>query len=188
MATKHYVDNKQLYAVIVDYKQKVKQAAEAGEPKPRLPNYVGECLWMIANRLSSKPNFARYSYREEMVGDGVENCLVYFDNFNPEKTSNPFAYFTQIIYYAFLRRIEKEKKQLYIKHKVMENSMIMHQLADYQDSDDGEARPQIGEYDNEQMFDFIRTFEEKLDKKRSAAQSKGLEKFLSEDEKPKTEE
>lgn len=184
----HYVDNKQLYAVIVDYKQQVKDAEAQGKPKPRLPNYVGECLWMIANRLSSKPNFARYSYREEMVGDGIENCIAYFDNFNPEKTNNPFAYFTQIIYYAFLRRIQREKKQLYIKHKVMENSMIMHTLADYQEIDEGDHFPQIGEFDNDQMFDFIKTFEDRLEKKRGT-KTKGLEKFLEDDAgSPETEE
>lgn len=185
----HYVDNKQLYAVIIEYKEKVKQAAAEGKPKPPLPNYIGECLWMIANRLSSKPNFARYPYREEMVGDGIENCIAYFDNFNPEKTNNPFAYFTQIIYYAFLRRIQKEKKQLYIKYKVMENSMIMNTLAEYQELDEDGHFPHIGEYDNEQMFDFIKTFEEKLDKKRAGG-NKGLEKFLESDdeEKPEAEE
>lgn len=177
----HYVDNKRLFAVIVEYKQQVKEAEEKGLPKPRLPEYVGECLWMIANRLSMKPNFARYSHREEMVGDGIENCITYFDNFNPEKTNNPFAYFTQIIYYAFLRRIEKEKKQLYVKHKMLERSMVFNTLVDHQDTDSGEHFPASGEFDNEQMFDFIRSFEGKIAKRR-AASKRGLECFLSEDD------
>ena len=115
--TTHYVDNKHLYSVIVEYKALVAEAAAENKPKPLIPNYVGHCILQIGKRLSTKPNFINYSYRDEMISDGVENCISYFDNFDPAKSSNPFAYFTQIIYYAFLRRIQKEKKQSYIKHK-----------------------------------------------------------------------
>lgn len=181
MAKNHYVDNKQLYAVIVEYKESVKQAAEAGNPKPQLPDYVGHCLWMIANRLATKPNFANYSYRDEMVCDGIENCITYFDNFDPAKTTNPFAYFTQIIYYAFLRRIQKEKKQLYIKHKVMENSMILNTLSEQHDLDDRDFPAPTVDLDNENMFEFIRNFEDNLDKKRTT-RKKGLEKFLEDEQ------
>ena len=110
MAT-HYVDNKHLFAVIIEYKASVAEAKANDKPKPLIPNYVGECILLIAKRLSTKPNFVNYSYRDEMISDGIENCISYFDNFDPEKSNNPFAYFTQIIYFAFLRRIQKEKKQ-----------------------------------------------------------------------------
>ena len=80
------------------------------DSKPPVTNYIGECFLKIANGLSYRPNFINYTYRSEMVSDGIENCLQYIHNFDPEKSKNPFAYFTQIIYYAFLRRIQKEKE------------------------------------------------------------------------------
>ena len=122
--SEHYVDNKKLYAEMVEYLNSVKEAEESGADKPRIPEYIGECLLKISNRLSTRPNFINYTYRDEMISDGIENCVNYIGNFNPEKSTNPFAYFTQIIYFAFLRRIQREKKQLYIKHKSLELSLI----------------------------------------------------------------
>ena len=179
--TTHYVDNKQLYACIVEYRQKVLDAKEKGLPRPLIPNYVGECILMIANRLSTKPNFINYSYREEMISDGVENCICYIDNFDPLKSTNPFAYFTQIIYYAFLRRILKEKKQLYIKHKSFENSMIMNELMEQSEFDEKDLTPSYVDLDNTNMFDFIKTFEDNLLTKKKK-RKKGIENFLDEEE------
>ena len=116
----HYVDNEKFYEEMISWKKVVNEAAEMGEPKPPVTDYIGTCFLEIAERLSHRPNFFNYPYREEMVGDGIENCLQYASNFDPEKSKNPFSYFTQIIYYAFLRRIQKEKKQQYIKYKMME--------------------------------------------------------------------
>ena len=82
-----------------------------GEEKPRVSNYIGECFLKIANGLSHKPNFMNYTFKDDMVSDGIENCLQYIHNFNPDKSNNPFAYFTQIIYYAFIRRIQREKNK-----------------------------------------------------------------------------
>lgn len=176
----HYVDNKKLYACIVEYRQSVLHAKEHDLPRPQIPNYVGHCILMIANRLSTKPNFVNYSYREEMISDGVENCICYIDNFDPLKSTNPFAYFTQIIYYAFLRRILKEKKQLYIKHKSLENSMIMNELMEQSEFDEKEFTPSYIDLDNENMFDFIKTFEDNLLSKKKK-RKKGIENFLEEE-------
>lgn len=176
----HYVDNKQLYECIVDYRQRVLEAKEKGLPRPIIPNYVGECILMIANRLSTKPNFINYSYREEMISDGVENCICYIDNFDPLKSTNPFAYFTQIIYYAFLRRILKEKKQLYIKHKSLENSMLMNQLIEQSEFDEKDITPTYVDLDNENMFDFIKNFEDNLLSKKKK-RKKGIENFIDEE-------
>ena len=120
--TEYYVNNRDFLEAIVAYKGKVARASLAGKDKPRVPNYIGDCFLKIATHLSYKPNFVNYMFREDMICDGIENCLQYIDNFNPEKSSNPFAYFTQIIYYAFLRRIQKEKRQLEIKSKILEKS------------------------------------------------------------------
>ena len=116
----HYIDNKEFHQAMIEWKELCKEAEEAGEEKPPVTNYIGECFLKIANGLSYRPNFINYTYRSEMVSDGIENCLQYIHNFNPDKSKNPFAYFTQIIYYAFIRRINKEKKQTHVKNKLIE--------------------------------------------------------------------
>ena len=115
--TTHYIDNKQFFLAMSEWKTLVIEAENIGEGRPPVSEYIGECFLKIAEHLAFKPNFMNYAYKEEMVGDGIENCLMYAHNFDPTKSKNPFSYFTQIIYYAFLRRIEKEKKQSYIKFK-----------------------------------------------------------------------
>ena len=120
--SEHYVNNKEFLLALVDFKAECKVAEENGEPKPRINNYIGECFLKIATHLSYKPNFVNYMFREDMICDGIENCVQYIGNFDPSKSSNPFAYFTQIIYYAFLRRIQKEKRQLEIKNKILTKS------------------------------------------------------------------
>lgn len=118
----HYVDNKVFLQAMVEWKETCALAEEAGKEKPPVTNYIGECFLKIATHLSYRPNFINYTYKEDMISDGIENCLQYASNFNPEKSKNPFAYFTQIIHYAFLRRIQKEKKQLEIKTKIIEKT------------------------------------------------------------------
>lgn len=120
--TEHYVNNKELLDALIIYRQRVETAKEKGLPKPRITNYLGECFLKIATQYSYKPNFVNYMYREDMISDGIENCVQYIHNFNPEKSKNPFAYFTQIIHYAFLRRIQKEKRQMDIKTKIIEKT------------------------------------------------------------------
>ena len=120
--SEHYVNNKPLLEALIVYRAKVAHAKENDLPKPRITNYLGECFLKIATHLSYKPNFVNYMFRDDMISDGIENCVQYIHNFDPEKSRNPFAYFTQIIHYAFLRRIQKEKKQLDIKTKIIEKS------------------------------------------------------------------
>ena len=125
----HYVDNKKFLAAIIERKELMAEAEAAGDGPPQITNYLGECILKIANHLSYRPNFINYTYREEMISDGIENCLQYIDRFDPAKSSNPFAYFTQIIYYAFVRRITKEKKQQMIKEKLLKHSNIEERIA-----------------------------------------------------------
>lgn len=125
----YYVNNKEFLEAIMNYKKAVLEAKQKDLPRPRIPNYIGDCFLKIATHLSYKPNFVNYMFREDMISDGIENCIQYIDNFDPEKSSNPFAYFTQMIWFAFLRRISKEKKQLEIKNKILERSgfdEVMH--------------------------------------------------------------
>lgn len=135
MSENHYIDNQKFFEEMVLWKQKCKKAEEDGKPRPPVSEYIGKCFLLIAEKLSHKSNFITYPYREEMVSDGIENCLQYCYNFDPEISNNPFSYFTQIIYFAFLRRIQKEKKQTYIKYKLLE-----------QQDHDGAARRNISGY------------------------------------------
>ena len=120
--SEHYVNNKEFLAALIRYQEDIEIARLQDNPKPVRPRYIGECFLKIANHLSFKPNFVNYMFKEDMISDGIENCVQYIHNFNPEKSRNPFAYFTQIIHYAFLRRIQREKRQLEIKNKIIEKS------------------------------------------------------------------
>ena len=170
----HYVDNKEFLRTMVEFKEKCKVAKENEEDQPPVTNYIGECFLKIATHLSYRPNFINYTYRDEMISDGIENCLQYVANFNPEKSNNPFAYFTQIIYYAFLRRIAKEKKQTHVKNKMIENSQ--YQAWTTMEGDDS-SYSVMG-------FDPIVMLPEEdvyKPKKKSAPKTKGLEPFMEEE-------
>lgn len=133
---KNYVNNPDFCAALVEYQIVLKKHVDErrnSEP-PRVPPYIGECVYQIARRLSTKPQFSGYSFKEDMIMDGVENCLRYMHNFDAEKTQNPFAYFTQIIWNAFLRRIAKEKKQLYIVYK--NSQELIHSGGTYSGGED----------------------------------------------------
>jgi len=117
----HYVDNKQFLAALIDYRAQVVEAEKQGLERPRVSNYLGECFIKIATHLSYKSNFINYSFKDDMISDGIENCLTAVGKFDPDRSSNPFAYYTQVIYFAFVRRIQKEKKQQATKYKFLEN-------------------------------------------------------------------
>jgi len=178
MATKqkHYINNADFLQALIDYQDGCKKAKKNKTEPPPIPNYIGECFMKIAEGLSHKPNFINYTYRDEMMADGIENCLMYFNNFDPSKSSNPFAYFTQIIYYAFLRRIQKEKKQLYVKYKATEQMGILDEM-EMLEFEDGSSK-QFELYDN--IAEFIENYEIAHDKKKEEKKPKGIEKFLGE--------
>jgi hypothetical protein len=171
--TNHYINNADFLKSLIDYKEACALSKKEKKEDPPIPNYIGECFYKIADHLSRKPNFISYSFRDEMIADGIENCLQYFRNFDPARSNNPFAYFTQIIYYAFLRRIQKEKKQLYVKYKATEQFGILDEFEMFEDAD-GNMR-QFELYDN--ISEFIYNFEENKRKKKEA-KVKGLENFM----------
>jgi hypothetical protein len=136
----HYVNNKEFSLAVVDYCTELAEAKEQNKPLPIVPDYVASCFLKIAEGLSHKSNFIRYTYREEMVMDAVENCLRAIENYNLEAATrsglpNAFAYFTQISWYAFLRRIAKEKKQQDVKLKYLSQSGLEQYIMN------GEADP-----------------------------------------------
>ena len=166
----HYVDNKEFLRAMVEWKDNCK---EEGEQLP-VTNYIGECFLKIATHLSYRPNFINYTYRDEMISDGIENCLQYVNNFNPEKSNNPFAYFTQIIYYAFLRRIAKQKKQSHVKNKIIEKSN--YELFVTMEGDDNSYT--IQGFDPTIMLPEEDVYKPK---KKESAKTKGLENFMEKD-------
>lgn len=169
---RHYVNNKDFYEAIVAYKNKLTEI-----PTTRVPDYIGHCIVAICNKLSTKPNFIGYSFRDEMIADGIENCIASVNGFDPEKSSNPFAYFTQIAWNAFIRRISKEKKQQYIKHKNMVNNMMISDLEFESFGVSSGSQSQYNEITNE----IIGTFEKKLTKTKKSS-IVGLEKFVVNDQ------
>ena len=134
----HYVNNKEFLEALIDYRQRVAIAEQRGDPKPQISNYIGDCFLKIATHLSFKPNFVNYIFKDDMISDGIENCVQYIHNFDAKKSSNPFAYFTQIIHYAFLRRIQREKRQLDIKNKILEKTGFDEVFSDGSNVIDGE--------------------------------------------------
>jgi len=181
----HYVDNERFLEVMSDYREKYLQAKDNDTELPIIPDYAGECFLKIAERLSHRPNFINYAFREEMVSDGIENSVMYASNFNPEKSTNPFAYFTQIIYFAFLRRIEKEKKQLYIKYKTMEEHSSLEDHVDMGEMGSEESRAvsagasPLTVDKRVSIQEFIFAFEEKKRKKKKVKPAKEDDNIVS---------
>ena len=177
----HYVNNAEFLEAMIEYKREYDESLKNNKELPQISEYLGSVFLKIAQRLSFRPNFINYAFKNDMISDGIENCLHYIHNFNPEKSSNPFAYFTQIIYYAFIRRIQKEKKQLYIKYKSMQNYETQ---PGYMDIDHANDVPDpIGDYRNSDfkivVDEFVETFEQKKKKKAVKKTESNLELFMS---------
>ena len=170
--TAHYVDNKKFLEAMKEWKEKCREAEETGEERPQISNYVGECFLKIANGLSYRPNFINYTYKEDMISDGIENCLQYIHNFNPDKSNNPFAYFTQIIYYAFIRRIQREKKQTHVKHRIISKADF-HAFVTMEGDDTSYS---VGGFDPNIMVPDEDVYKPK--KKTKETNKKGLENFM----------
>jgi DNA-directed RNA polymerase specialized sigma subunit len=177
----HYVDNAKFLEAMIEYKGEYNKAKENNKELPQISEYLGSVFLKIAQRLSFRPNFINYAFKNDMISDGIENCLHYIHNFNPEKSNNPFAYFTQIIYYAFIRRIQKEKKQLYIKYKSMQNYEIAPEYMDQEKSNNNFVS--LSDYENSDfkvmVDDFVDTFEKSRKKKAVKKSESNLELFMS---------
>lgn len=158
----YYVDNKKFYEAMKEYIEKYNHAEQNNLDLPRPSNYIGECIVLIANKLSLLRNFINYSFREEMIADAIENCMLYLHKFNPEKYNNPFAYFTQISYYAFIRRIQKEQKQEYIKRKSLINASVMNTLVEMSPEDVSHFNAVYADIDTDSANDLIEKFEQKI--------------------------
>ena len=183
MSSRHYINNKKMYEEFCKYRERVQAAKADGKELPRIPEYIGECFYKIATRLSTKYRFANYTYRDEMISDAIENCVMVVNGFDPNKSNNPFAYFTQVIRNAFFRRIMKEKKQTYIKYRSMQKMTIDGGLSLQQEMD--EARSVENSYlTMDHVNEFIKDYENYLQvtKEKSKKAKKGIEKIIEEQE------
>jgi hypothetical protein len=168
----HYVNNADFLQHMKFHAKLVEVAKNTNQELPQVSDYIGGCILSIANKLSNRPNFMNYPFKEEMISDGIENCLMYLNNFNPEKSNNPFAYFTQIIYFAFIRRIQKEKKHLYTKYRLIEENFF----GDH--PDEVSAPTQYGSGHSEQYRqEFVTSFEKSRDEKKRINTRKKKEKI-----------
>ena len=165
----HYVNNRDFLEALIKYKERLQNNSSA-----RIPDYIGVCIMQICTKLSTKPNFSGYTFRDEMIADGIENCIVAVNGFNPDKSQNPFAYFTQIAWNAFIRSIQKEKKEIYVKHKNMQNLAILQRVDNISEDFD------LGQPNNNDISnDVIKSYEEQLTKPKKCV-IVGLEKFVEE--------
>jgi len=177
---KNYINNKTLYTSMIEHRTKLNNALLENKSKPQVSNYIGQSILLICNNLAKKPNFSGYTYKQDMISDGIMDCIAAVDNFDPDRTNNPFAYFTQIAWNAFIRRIQKEKKQTYIKHKNFENSFLMNEL--WNDSENIHLKA------NEYSSEVVRSYENKLTKPKKQSKLSGIEVFsIIEDEVIKNE-
>jgi len=187
----HYVNNREFSLAVVDYVNSVKLAESENREPPKVTNYIAQCFLKISEGLSHKSNFIRYTYREEMVMDAVENCLKAIHNYDiaaATRTGNPnaFAYFTQICYYAFLRRIAKEKKQQDVKFKYIERAGI-EELVSYGEGETSQAVERMFVDDLRSRIDKVRhadtvikDFAKDEKSREKEAKKKGLELFMGE--------
>jgi len=186
----HYVNNADFSQAVVDYVKLARAAKETDKPKPVVTDYIARCFLKISEGLSHKANFVRYTYREEMVMDAVENCLKAIENYNIDKATrtgkpNAFAYFTQIAWYAFLRRIEKEKKQQDIKLKYLSESGLELVVAEEIDNDQASRQTQAFVDELRERIDLvkdhdkdIKDYSKKVKKKRARNADSDLSEFM----------
>jgi hypothetical protein len=153
---RNYVNNPDFLEGLIQYRAACAEARHRGVQLPVVPNYIGACIQSIAYRLATKPNFSGYTFKEDMIR--------YIENFDPDKSSNPFAYFTQIIWYAFLRRIAKEKKHLYTKLKSSQSMIALGET--YAGGSEVVMNINI---DASYIDSFIEDYEAKLDKDKEKA-------------------
>lgn len=176
MKSNHYINNEEFLRAIIEYREKYYFAKENNLGKPKIPEYIGMCFIKIAENLVKKNNFSGYSFKDELLLDAIENCVQVCHNFNPVKSSNPFSYFTQITYYAFVRRIVKEKKQLYIKYKATEHFGMLDETV-FED-ENGNIK-QFELYSN--LSEYIEDYEDSLEMKKMKRENR-FDAYIEEEE------
>ena len=173
-------------AALVEYRKEIrrwKKEHGADTTKPRIPDFIGKCIYLICTKLGTRGNFSGYSYIEDMKGDAILNCTSAVHNFDPKKSSNPYGYFGRVAWQAFVRYIEKEADQTYVKIK---NFEYLHTLDDRGEikSNDGDSKAEPTTVRNIFTDEFIRNFEAKRERKKERQKAK-LKKPLAKRKKRK---
>jgi DNA-directed RNA polymerase specialized sigma subunit len=167
----NYVDNKEMYAALVDYDYECRCAEFDKMPLPRVPEFIGHCFIQIADNFANLPSFSRYPFLEDMKSDGIINCISYVRTFDVNKGSNPFAYFTQTIRNAFINRIEIEKDNLVGRYKTYQDLQILEQV----NGEEGMCGPELNDISNA----FIKTHNEKKEARKLRARQLARKKLPS---------
>lgn len=173
---RHYVDKQKFYEALVERKAEVDEAIENDLDKPQPSDYIGECIMAICNNLAKKYQFSGYHFKDEMIADAIYHCIRYIDSFNIEKSDNPFSYFTQAAYYQFIKRIQMEKQQLYIRCKSTMRSAVFSETAEADEFKNDKHVHDNMEMDTEFMDSFIDEYERKDKEKRKKAKDTKLKK------------
>lgn len=174
----HYVDNAKLYEAMVERKRLVAEAIAAGKPIPKVSEFIGACIWKIADNLSQKYQFRHYPFREDMVGDAVLHMITKVDNFNTDYGKNPFSYFTQTAYYQFLPTILAEKKGLAVKYKLTLERIATQEVSEH-DDDYHQLVAEENLPDTSIMSDYIKKYEASIKAKKPDREIENkLEEFL----------
>ena len=175
-APKHYVNNKQLYETYVEFFKKCEENKAAGLDRPPIPKYAVEAIMLISQNVAKRGNFSSYPFLDEMIEDAIENCIRYFDRFDINyKTKNPFAYLTQIITFAFIRKIKKEKEYLFLKKKIYEHSYQLGGLTTQQPGDTNVYSLPIDSLDTDYMNNLVAGIEESKKKKKEKEEEEANE-------------
>lgn len=169
----NYVDNKKFYECIVNYKAKLKEARAAGKIDPQIPDYAGECIMKIAENLARHYRFSGYSFKDEMILEGIETCIKYFDRFDETKYNNPHTYFTTICWQANIQRINIERKNRYILYKSFEREIVHSENGERFLQENSDIIPE-GMYDN--IGEYIEVYEKQEEEKKQKRAEKLREK------------
>lgn len=118
----HYVNNREFTLALDKYARACKEAEENNKELPVMSRYLGESIMRMANRLATSPRFRNYSYREEMISNGVLAAVKYAHRFDGDRFDNGFAYVTQILFSHFIITIKSEKKKYETNLKLIQNA------------------------------------------------------------------
>lgn len=168
---RHYVDKEEFYQALVKRTKLVKDAEDADEPKPQASDFIGTCVMDICYNLARKHQFSGYHFKDEMIADAIYHCIRYIDSFNIEKSNNPFSYFTQAAYYQFIKRIQLEKEQLYIRCKSTMGSNTFAESLEHDQAGNDKHTQDNNEMDTDFMESYINEYENKATAKKAKAKA-----------------
>lgn len=164
----HYVNNKEMYEHCKVYHAACQEALAQGKEYPQIPEPIAAAILQIATRMMNNYNFINYTYKDEMAADGVLKCIVKAHRFDPNKSDNPFAFFSQIVWNEAVERIKKERHQTSVKARFIRNKMSDEFISHAGDIEDPDASNAFVEFlrDNDVLVDYYEVQREEKAKER----------------------